>query len=137
MKRIISSMFLALTLSSFLFLSGCTENQEVVETNTLTVEACMQDVGLSKSVQGKNLVYYYKGPEELSLYYVNNWKNGVVSLKKYYINNEKYKLEKEMYSNANFNDKNLTMQIKEYLNVEDMDAYWTQIENSETYTIVK
>lgn len=137
MKKMISCILLVIMVSVFCILAGCTGEQEQIINNTLTVEACMKDAGVSKSVQGTNLVYYYKGPEELSLYYVNSWNSGVVSLKRYYVSAEKYNIEKTLYTNARCDDRNLTIQVGEYSRVEDMDAYWTQIENSSTYTIVK
>ena len=42
-----------------------------------------------------------------------------------------------MYDYTRCDDTKLSIYVKDYSRVEDMDSYWTQIENSGTYTIVK
>ncbi len=138
MKKIIYTIMMIFILLSSLILTGCSGDTNVQEApDESTVLSCMKNDSINKSVQGTNLTYYYIGPDDISIYYVTSWKNGVVSLKKYFWNKEQYDLQKAFYSDAKLNDKALTIYVREYTVVEDMDAYWTEIENSPTYTIVK
>lgn len=136
MKKIISIIALVIILSMSFILTGC-EEEKKEEVNTFTVEYCMKDAGISKSVQGTNLTYYYIGPDDISIYYVTSWKRGVVSLRKYFSDKDKYELQKTMYDVTRCDDQKLSIYVKDYIKVDDMDAYWTEIENSSTYTIVK
>lgn len=134
--KIVKVLTLCLLLISTLVLGGCmTKDEEPV--NTLTVEACMKDANIPKSVQGDKLTYYYKGADELNLYHVSNWGNGVVTLRKYFVNQEKYEVQKGIYKNSVPNDKKMMIYVEQYDVVSDMDAFWSEIENSSTYIMVK
>ena len=84
MKKIISIIVLVIILSISLILTGCKKEEKVEVVDTFTVEYCMKDAGINKSVKGTNLTYYYVGPDDISIYYVTSWKRGVVSLRKYF-----------------------------------------------------
>lgn len=139
MKIVIYSVIITVILAMTLILTGCSDNNvEPVIVNTVDVGTCMFDVGANNSVKGECLTYYYRGPEDLTLYYTTNWNKGFISMKKYYVTQEKYLIEKPLYPNATrVNDTELTIQVQDYMKVEDMDAYWNQIETSSTYVMVK
>lgn len=132
MKNII----LILILCFVTLLCGCTSNNNE-PINTISLATCMQDSNAKASKKGENITYYYSTPDEISLYYAQNWKKGIISWKRYFINEEQYNLQKALYPNAVCKDKDHTIFIKEYLKVDDMDAHWDSIENSSIYKIVK
>lgn len=137
MKKIISVIALVIIISMSLILTGCKEDKKVEEVNTFTVEYCIKDASIPKSVKGTNLTYYYIGPDDISIYYSTSWKKGVISLRKYFKDKENYELQKTMYDYTRCDDTKLSIYVKDYSRVDDMDSYWTQIENSGTYTIVQ
>lgn len=131
--------FMLIVLLSFVFLlGGCTSNKTPVEDpNAVTLSGCLEDVGAGASVKGENLTYYYVSQDEISLYYSKNWKKGIISWKRFFVNEEQYNLQKSLYPDAVCKDAQKTILIKEYIKVDDMDAYWDSIENSSVYTMVK
>ncbi len=138
MKKVMSILLLGVMALSLFVLTGCSSEESIEEgPGEETVLACMQKDGIKVSSFGDNLTYYYIGPDDLSIYYVTDWKKGVVSLKRYFWSQEKYELQKDMYKDAKLNDNELTIYQKEYTNVADMDTYWTEIENSQIYKMIK
>lgn len=132
MKKIIFVLMIC-----FVTLLGGCGSKKVVENPGITIEKCMKDALVNPSVKGTNITYYYNSPEELALYYSTNWQKGVISCKRYFKNEEHYNIQKSLNPNAKFKDKELTMVIKEYLKVQDMDAHWDSIENNSMYILVK
>lgn len=128
---------LLLILCFTMLLCGCSSNKDVEPTNTINIKTCMSNVGARPSVQGESLTYYYSTADEISLYYVSNWRKGIVSWKRFFLNEEQYNLQKSIYPNAICKDKELTILIKEYMVVEDVAAHWSAIESAGIYTIVK
>ena len=127
-----------ISIISLLFLAGCGKklnSDQVI--NETTVLACMKQDSIKKSEEGKNLTYYYINPSDIAIYYVEDWKKGVISLKKYFWDTEQFNMQKELYSDARVDEDDLTVYVREYSTVDDMDAYWEQTENSSTYTMVK
>ena len=137
MKKVLKILTLVIVIISMLTLTGCTSEKNKEEENVLSLAACMQDAGLEKSEYGKNLTYYYIGPDDISLYYVKNWKTGKIILKRYFATEEQYNVQKGLYPDAKANDKKLLLTIDDFMTVENMDTYWTEIENSTTYIVVK
>lgn len=136
MKHIFRNLMLVITILLTLGLCGCT-TENVEEVNTLNVSVCIQDANLEKSSYGEKLTYYYAGSNEVSLYYIRNWRNGVVNLKIYFANEEEYNIQKGLYPNAQCNDKKLLITVNDYMTVADMNSYWNDIETSSTYTMYK
>lgn len=137
MNKILKMLILTISIIAMITLTGCTSNEVAEETNPLSVSACMQEAGVNKSEYGKNLTYYYKGPDDIALYYVKNWNNGEVTLRRYFATEEQYNVQKNLYPDAKTNDNKLFFTLNKYMKVEDMDTFWNEIENSTTYTIVK
>ena len=132
MKKIILIAILC-----FVTLLGGCGSKPVVENNAITIESCMKDLLIKPSVKGENITYYYNTAEELAVYYTDNWNKGVIKCKRYFRNEEHYNIQKSLNSDAKFKDDLLTIEIKEYMKVDDMDAHWDYIENSSVYTLVK
>lgn len=137
MRKVLKILTLVIAIIGMITLTGCTTETTEEETNVLSLAVCMQDAGLEKSEFGKNLTYYYMGPDDISLYYVKNWKTGKVVLKRYFATEEQYNVQKGLYPDAKANDKKLLLTIDDFMTVENMDTYWNEIENSTTYLIVK
>lgn len=135
MNRLLKIIFVAIIIVASLSLSGCFNNVE--EEPKLVVSECIKDSKFEKSEKGKTLLYYYATPTEVSLYYCNGWKGGKISCKKYFLNKDTYEIEKNLVKADKTSDKELTIYIKEYQVVNNMDAYWDEIEASSIYTIVK
>lgn len=136
MKHIFKNLMLVIMILFVFALCGCT-TENVEEVNTLNVSSCIQDANLEKSSYGEKLTYYYAGSNEVSLYYIRNWRNGVVNLKIYFANEEEYNIQKGLYPNADCNDKKLLITVNEYMTVTDMNSYWNDIETSSIYTMYK
>lgn len=137
MKRKLIILTLITAIVGILTLTGCASETSEEESNLLSLSTCMQDAGVNRSEYGKNLTYYYKGPDEISLYCVKNWKNGKVMLKRYFSTEEQYNVQKGLYPDARADDKKLVLTMENFMTVQDMDTYWSEIENSTTYIIVK
>lgn len=130
-KVILIAMLCMLTL-----LGGC-GSKKVVDNTAITIESCMKDLLINPSVKGSNITYYYNTAEELAVYYTDNWNKGVIKCKRYFRDAEHYNIQKSLNPDAKFKDDLLTIEIKEYMQVEDMDAHWDFVENSSVYTLVK
>lgn len=135
MKKLLSVFLILVICISTLV--GCETEVVEEETNTISVEKCMKNDNILKSEKGNNLTYYYKDADSLSIYYVTNWKNPKLSVKRYYTNKEAYELRKKLETEAKCNDSERKISHNNYEQIDDMDAYWDEISNSSLYTIVE
>ena len=135
MNRVIKISCIIVMVIASLSMTACLKKQD--EEPKLVLADCIADSGFERSVKGEKMLYYYATPNEIALYYCSGWKSGRISCRKYFLDKDTYELEKSLADVYRFKDEKLTFLVKEYKVVEDMDAYWDEIEASSIYTIVK
>ena len=120
-------------------LTGCGEKEvEEPVTKPFSVSYFIKENDIEKSEKGKKLTYYYVSDGEITIYFVTNWNKGVISMRRFFTDKDKYDLQKSVApAKSKCNDEELSIYIKEYNTVSDMDAFWDEIENSMIYKMYK
>lgn len=118
---------------SSLTLTACFRKKEVVR--VISVSACLNESGFSRSKKGSCLTYYHNTNDEITIYSLRSWRTGVVSCKKYFIDRDLYLLEKDSYSWDKAKPDEYMLYKKEYERVDNPDALWEEIHNSDYYHV--
>ena len=116
-------------------LAGCGEKPP--EEPTISASYCLGKESYEKSVRGKSILYYYANGSEVVIYYSNKLKNGYVSCRRYFATKSAYELERDSGNWDKAVDAEKMLLKKRAVSFSDMDAFYDEIENSLTYTMVK